>query len=204
MTASARHPQAPSGRRYAQSVGAVSAQVVAAELRRRLPGLPTKKLHKLLYYCQGHHAAAFDEELFTESVSAWDMGPVVGQLWKAESAAVSANEPVRVASLTEAQLNTIGYVVSRYGSLSGRDLEILSHNEAPWHDANLRRRAGASVRIPVAAMRDYFRSSADDDGDEVAPDSDVLGEWLGRVEGPPASAPRPDSVEELRSRLGPG
>jgi hypothetical protein len=35
----------------------VSAHDVAAALRARLPDLPTKKLHKLLYYCQGHHLA---------------------------------------------------------------------------------------------------------------------------------------------------
>jgi hypothetical protein len=129
------------------------------------------------------------------------MGPVVGQLWKAEISADSPDETAH-ATLTEAQLNTIGYVVSRYGSLSGRDLEILSHNEAPWRDANLRRRPGASVRISVDSMRDYFRSSDDDDGDELVPDSDVLGEWLGRTEGPPATPPRPDSPVELHSRLG--
>src|SRR3712207_5542810 len=57
---------------------------VAAEIRARLGGVPVKKLHKLLYYCQGHHLAATGQPLFSESVSAWDMGPVVGQLWKSE------------------------------------------------------------------------------------------------------------------------
>lgn len=59
----------------------LSASDVAAALRDRLPGLPTKKLHKLLYYCQAHHLAAFDEPLFSDSISAWNMGPVVGTLW---------------------------------------------------------------------------------------------------------------------------
>ena len=62
----------------------VPAHDVADALRERLPGLRTKKLHKLLYYCQGHHLAVFDEPLFRETISAWDMGPVVGELWKAE------------------------------------------------------------------------------------------------------------------------
>jgi uncharacterized phage-associated protein len=184
-------------------VATVSAEVVAAELRRRLPGLPTKKLHKLLYYCQGHHAAVLDEALFVETVSAWDMGPVVGQLWKAESSDGQSRD-VPSETLTEAQLNTIGYVVSRYGSLSGRDLETLSHNEAPWRDANRNRRPGTSEKIPLESMREFFRMGADDDGDEVVPDNDVVGEWLGRVEGPPASDVTPDSLAALRSRLGRG
>jgi len=62
----------------------VPARDVAAEIRRRLPGVGVKKLHKLLYYCQGHHLAAFGAPLFSQSISAWDMGPVVGELWHEE------------------------------------------------------------------------------------------------------------------------
>jgi uncharacterized phage-associated protein len=62
----------------------VAARAVASVLRERLPGVGTKKLHKLLYYCQGHHLATFGKPLFGESISAWDMGPVVGSLWKQE------------------------------------------------------------------------------------------------------------------------
>ncbi|MGH3907861.1 MAG: Panacea domain-containing protein [Pseudonocardiaceae bacterium] len=94
----------------------LSAHDVAAVLRDRLPGLPTKKLHKLLYYCQGHHLAAFDESLFGESISAWDMGPVVGTLWYEEKQGAA---PRTRHEMNEAQLNTIGYVLSRYGALTG-------------------------------------------------------------------------------------
>jgi uncharacterized phage-associated protein len=94
----------------------LSAHDVAAVLRDRLPGVPTKKLHKLLYYCQGHHLATFDKPLFSETISAWDMGPVVGTLWYAEK---QGEVPRAPRQLDEAQLNTIGYVLSRYGSLTG-------------------------------------------------------------------------------------
>jgi uncharacterized phage-associated protein len=102
----------------------LSAHDVAAVLRDRLPGLPTKKLHKLLYYCQGHHLATFDEPLFGETISAWDVGPVVGALWYQEK---SGDVRPSHAELTEAQLNTVGYVLSRYGALTGQDLENLTH-----------------------------------------------------------------------------
>lgn len=90
----------------------VSAHDVAAELRQRLRGLPTKKLHKLLYYCQAHHLATFDVPMFRETVSAWDMGPVVGTLWweEKEAAGPFGGDPTR---LDEAALNTIGYVLHR-------------------------------------------------------------------------------------------
>jgi uncharacterized phage-associated protein len=106
----------------------VSARDVAAALRVRLPGVPTKKLHKLLYYCQGHHLAHFDRPLFAGTISAWDMGPVVGQLWKAERAGAAAEPSM---DLGEAELNTIGYVVSRYGALTGLDLEHLTPRRGP-------------------------------------------------------------------------
>ncbi len=54
------------------------ARDVAAAIRRRLPAVGARKLHKLLYYAQGHHLAAFGQQLFVQSISAWDMGPVVG------------------------------------------------------------------------------------------------------------------------------
>ena len=120
-----------------------SAHDIAAELRKRLPDVPTKKLHKLLYYCQAHHLAVFDSPMFSETVSAWAMGPVVGQLWWEEN-----NGQVHEAGLVgdEAVLNTVGYVVSRCGALSGKDLEHLTHEEAPWLQANEHREPGAPNR----------------------------------------------------------
>lgn len=177
----------------------VSAGDVAAVLRARLPGLPTKKLHKLLYYCQGHHLATFDQPLFRETISAWDMGPVVGALWKREN---DAKPPVSRAELDEAQLNTVGYVISRYGGLTGLDLERLAHSEAPWQQANRRRRPGESVRIELGAIQEYFRTTgAGDDDDEAVLDSVEVTRWLGDAASRLTGTGRPDSPEEIRARL---
>jgi len=126
-----------------------SAHDIAAALRDRLPGLPTKKLHRLLYYCQGHHLATFGVPLFSETISAWDMGPVVGTLWFAQSNRAMAPQP---SPLNEAQLNTVGYVVSRYGALSGRDLENLTHHESPWQLADTNR---SQVPVPRSALTGF-------------------------------------------------
>lgn len=181
----------------------LSARDVAAVLRERLPGLPTKKLHKLLYYCQGHHLAAFDEPLFAETLSAWDMGPVVGALWRAEKHGDVAVGP---ASLNEAQLNTVGYVLSRYGALSGRDLENLTHSELPWQLADSRRQPRESVPIKLDWLRQFFASdvSAEGDDDEVLLDSVSVREWLQAAPTRRADAVRADSPEEFRARLAPG
>ena len=136
-----------------------SARDVAAAVRVRLPSVPTKKLHKLLCYAQGHHLATFHRPLFVEPVSAYDMGPVVGQLWYAEKNGVPMAPPV---DLDEAQLNTVGYVVARYGGLSGRDLEILSHGERPWQRANHGREPGTSARIDLRWLEEYFLEPDED------------------------------------------
>ncbi len=179
-----------------------SAHDVAAELRKRLPGLPTKKLHKLLYYCQGHHLATFGSPLFSETISAYDMGPLVGQLWHREK---NGEAPPPPGDLHEAELNTIGYVVSRYGALTGGDLERLTHSEVPWLDADRRRHPGGRVRIELRAIEAYFRregapDTSDDDAD-LALDVDAVNEWLKDAEARRREARRPDDLTALRARL---
>ncbi len=183
---------------YADAM-ASSAADVAASLRTRLPNLPTKKLHKLLYYCQGHHLATFGRPLFPEAVTAFDMGPVVGSLWFREKESPAAD--LETAALSEAELNTIGYVVSRYGSLSGRDLEILTHHEDPWLRADENRDPGGRVRIEREWMQEYF--SANDAADELPdPPPELLDRWRELLVADPGRDVAPDSVDELRRRLG--
>jgi uncharacterized phage-associated protein len=188
----------------------VSARDVAAVLRKRLPGLPTKKLHKLLYYCQGHHLATFDQPLFSETISAWDMGPVVGTLWRQER--LRRQEKLRCQErqgqapptdeLDEAQLNTIGYVLSRYGALTGRDLETLTHREAPWQQAARGRRPGESARIEPEWIREYFRTSGSpEDAPDVRVDPAAVTRWLQHAGVRRTGPARPDNREELLARL---
>ena len=172
-----------------------SAHSIAAELRRRVPGVGVKKLHKLLYYCQGHHLAAFGRPLFKESISAWDMGPVVGKLWHAErDGAIIPVEPIN----DEAMLNTIGYVITRYGNLSASDLERLSHAEDPWFDANKGRPEHGSVLMPNEDIERFFRTNAiETDGTEL--DSAAMETWLRRVlpDRPTLSV---DTIDGIRAR----
>jgi uncharacterized phage-associated protein len=166
-------------------MSAHAASDVAAEIRQRIPGIPTKKLHKLLYYCQAHHVVAFGHPLFAEAISAWDMGPVVGRLWRTEKDHGVESASTRT-QLDEPALNTIGYVVSRYGKLSGADLERLTHNESPWIDADQERRARSaeSARITVEALAEFFgREAAEDDEVDVPVARDLVASWLaGAVE----------------------
>jgi uncharacterized phage-associated protein len=188
------------GRRPYSRIMAASAHDIAAVLREQLPGIGVKKLHKMLYYCQGFHLATFGVPLFTESISAWDMGPVVSKLWKAEK---DHDEPPPRAELGEAELNTIGYVISRYGRLSGRDLESLTHSEDPWRNADLHRQPGESVRIETGWIRDYFAAVgyATGDDDEGQVDSAAVAAWLRDAESRKSTTSEPDDLAGLVNRL---
>lgn len=173
-----------------------AARDIAAELRRRDPGLMQVKLHKLLYYCQGHHAAAFGRPLFAEPVSAWDMGPVVGRLWREEHDGTGRS----TASLDEAALNTIGYVLSRYGRLSGKDLQHLTHQEQPWLQADVGRAPTSSVTIPVDAMAAYFRAEGSEEAGSQPDEAGVV-ILLSGVEERQRAARSRDSRDDLLARL---
>jgi uncharacterized phage-associated protein len=178
-----------------------SAHDVASELRKRLPGVPVKKLHKLLYYCQGWHAGTFGRPLFTESISAWDMGPVVGQLWYAETQ--HGLRPASDQRLEEAALNTIGFIVSRYGALSGAELERLTHSEPPWLEADQRRAPRGSQRIELDSLQRFFSTAASED-DTLEPelDLDAVAQWLQDAKnGPPDGEFHADTPESLRALL---
>ncbi|MCK9921238.1 DUF4065 domain-containing protein [Frankia sp. AgPm24] len=178
----------------------VSAHDVATVLRARLPGVGVKKLHKLLYYCQGHHLATFGRPLFSEPISAWDMGPVVGELWRVEK---YGDEPPQHVDVDEAGLNTIGYVLSRYGTLTGWDLEVLSHGEPPWQVANQQRRPRESAPISLDLMREYFTTAGapTDDDDEPVLDSSAVARWLQGAAERRRAPEHVDDLEALRARL---
>lgn len=184
-------------RSYSRAMPVPVAEVAAA-LRARQPGMGTLKLHKLLYYCQGHHLAAFGEPLFAENLSAWDNGPVVGALWYAENRDGPAPPGV---DLGEAELNTIGYVLSRYGALSGRDLVHLTHSEEPFRLADAGRQPGTSAPIKPAWIQQYFCVADVDDDSKIVLDAAEVTAWLHDARHRLALPSRPDDLVELADRV---
>lgn len=171
----------------------LSAHDIAAELRAQRPGLPVKKLHKLLYYCQAHHLSVHGQPLFDEAIEAWKMGPVVAELWRVEK----YGDPLPPRQeLGQAELNTVGYTLSRYGNLTGTDLERLSHNEDPWLRATRDRGAGGNVVIEHEWITEYFRRN-DGDGEDGVLDRELVAQWLDRTATRPVEPGRALTREEL-------
>lgn len=188
-----------------------TANNVATEIRARLSGVGVQKLHKLLYYCQAHHLATFGEPLFADSIMAWERGPVVAQLWYAEDRGLEVASPSTDLRDDEGALTTIGFVLSRYGRLSGAQLERLSHTERPWLDADKVRedQARPSVRIEVGAIADYFVEQAElEEAERFAVDPHQkevalkdASEFAAQVADSPAKADNRARLRQLRAGL---
>jgi uncharacterized phage-associated protein len=86
----------------------------------------------LLYFVQGWHLAAFREPLFRETINAWEMGPVVADLWADEKHDRGRPTP---RPLLDEQAASIDYIVERYGHLTGTDLMRITHADGPWREA---------------------------------------------------------------------
>jgi uncharacterized phage-associated protein len=179
----------------------VSAHDVVRELRRRLASPGSVKIHKLLYYCQGWHLAWTGRPLFTETIEAWANGPVVASLWRDEH---HGEAPPRPVALDDVASNVVGYVVSRYGRLSGRQLIRLTHAENPWLDVS--EREAWDQEIGEEALARFFLS--DDDAARAGEvlslalederTGPILTEAIARVGASPGEI---DDPAEIRRRL---
>ena len=161
---------------------------VAAELRRRLIGIGDVKLHKLLFFVQGSHLAWEGTPAFAEQIEAWDMGPVVAELWRAEKR--SRKRPSRSKPLSSSVSNVITNVVARFGHLSGQQLVDLTHRTGAWPEVTSH---GSDVRSQVIG-EDVLARHATDLTDELA----ELRERLAAVrDDQPFVADAPGALQEM-------
>ena len=141
-------------RRYVAPMSTTANSVITA-IEARRPGLTPAKKRLLLFFCQGHHLAHFDDPLFAEAVYAGEQGISLDDAY---------DEPAP-APTDEGLLNTIGYVVARYGALSHADLRTLMQASTPWQ---LAMKSTNGPRIEWVWLRDWFRrpDETDDPNDE--------------------------------------
>ncbi len=141
-----------------------SARDVALEIERRLPGVGETKLHKLLYYVQGYHLAWEQGPAYAEDIQAWELGPVVSQVWhdrkhpwlKKFRRSVDSPKP-----LPDSVHDITANVVSRFGEMSGQDLVEATHREDPWRLATDEGRNVANQVISHQSLAEYFSTEPD-------------------------------------------
>ncbi|MBO0869078.1 MAG: hypothetical protein J2P15_10975 [Micromonosporaceae bacterium] len=97
-------------------------------------------------------------------------------------------------------------MISRYGHMTGRELEILSHGEEPWRQADKGRLRGQSAPIPIESIRDYFVASelADREEDPVPLDSATVRQLLAGARERRTVPDQPDRREDILARVARG
>jgi uncharacterized phage-associated protein len=117
------------------------ARQVAAVLAGEIPHLDSERLHRLLYYVQGHHLALRGRPAFAEAVMAGPDGPyVLGEVDPESTAETCPGSQANVALM----------VAARYGGLTGGDLKRLTMAEQPWQATAL------NAEIPPDLMAAFF------------------------------------------------
>lgn len=127
-----------------------------------------KKLQKLCYYAYSWCLTLTGNELFNDGFEAWVHGPVNRELY-ATYADYGWNEIPKLDNNLEEFLiektNTklIEEVYRIYGSLSGDQLEALTHQEQPWLEARqgLNEWEASRTTIDKEMIKNFYRSQLD-------------------------------------------
>ncbi|MFD0705406.1 Panacea domain-containing protein [Alloscardovia venturai] len=135
---------------------------VAAYILKKQGTMTTMKLQKLAFYSQAEYLREFKEPLFDSSFQAWINGPVSVELFR-HHRGLFLIRPQDLTGATPSALKleerkTVDLVLSVYGEKSGKELSILTHQEAPWKDARegLATDQAGNVEITNDAILDYY------------------------------------------------
>ncbi|MDA0239693.1 MAG: DUF4065 domain-containing protein [Proteobacteria bacterium] len=121
--------------------------------------LTNLKLQKLLYYAQGCYLAIYGEPLFDESLEAWDLGPVVPNIYHAFK--VCGRQPIEDISGDEIDIavdvaDFLNVIFEKFGQYSAGRLIDMTHKEAPWIDHYV---SNMSVEIDKKTMKEFFEKN---------------------------------------------
>jgi len=114
------------------------------------------KLQKLVYYAQGFHLALYDKPLFSESIEAWNHGPVVPALYRAfkqyGAQALPRPSDLDFSIYDERVRELLDEVYTVYGQFSAWKLRNMTHEEPPWRDCT------QGSTILSEEMKSYFKT----------------------------------------------
>lgn len=131
------------------------------------------KIQKILFYIQAYHLAYFDKPIIEDDFQAWVHGPVSRKIYdSAKDLSILHTElqfvleqneksPIDIVNhtLTSSQIELIDDVIDELKSLSGLQLENMTHSEQPWLFARRGYEAGerCNVIIPNDLIRDFYK-----------------------------------------------
>jgi len=126
--------------------------------------LSNLKLQKLVYYAQAWHLGLYETPIFNDRIEAWIHGPVVPDLYRKyknfgwnniDGAVTPPNIDAPLAEFLEE-------LCREYFSKDAYELELMTHQEAPWIAARngLPPDANSEAEITQDSMRIYYASCA--------------------------------------------
>lgn len=138
----------------------VARYIVALDAARDEPDVTNLKLQKLLYFAQGSYLAATGRRLFTDTIQAWDHGPVVPNEYHHYKSAgqqiiatvLGADAPANV-DVPEDAKNFLDQVWSKFAGMSASRLRNVSHEHSTWKQAIA---SGYNQPIRREDLRDFF------------------------------------------------
>lgn len=108
------------------------------------------KLQKLLYYIQGMALRIYGKPAFLNSISAWQYGPVVEEVYQQYKGRNPISTPKTDYEVCDGLKKIIELVVSSYGQIEAGSLIDLTHDEDPWiNSVN-------SGTISIDLIKEYF------------------------------------------------
>lgn len=124
------------------------------------------KVQKLLYFIQALFLIR-GGQCFTESIEAWDFGPVVPVVYRAYKQFGSNSIPTMdyeivdydyvdrdaYACIEDQDKLVINKVIDKFSNYTATDLVALTHQQTPWIEAYSN---GYSSKIGIEAIRSYF------------------------------------------------
>ena len=111
----------------------------AADKKQERPEVITHlKLQKILYFAQAAHLAINKKKLFRDKIHAWDLGPVVANVYQEFKSKRLIDVPKgdgykKIDKDTQAFLKDIWSI---FGKFSAGKLVDLTHEHRPWQDAH--------------------------------------------------------------------
>ncbi len=116
------------------------------------------KLQKLLYYAQGISVAlnGVDNPLFTDTIYAWEHGPVVKTVYREYSDYGKGSLPILPRpKLEESDASIVDEIYRVFGRFSAWRLRQMTHEEAPWKDNYQPKEL--NIVIPLEDLAAHFK-----------------------------------------------
>lgn len=122
------------------------------------------KMHQLVYYCQAWTLVFDERPLFFEKIMASNKGIVINELCPQHNSQlyIGGSSIGNLNHLSLRQIETIGYVIKKYGHYSVGELTQLTCESDPWKAARAQAKSEKeSVEITTESIRDFFIKQKD-------------------------------------------